>query len=107
ALFWIDFRVGSFDVNRAQHAGRAVTWTSHVNHVEVEHFYDTIQVRIYKGERGAGAPVSEHARFDMFGLQFFTQQRVVLKVDHAEGQIIRGPPKRVQLFQFLITQRRA
>ena len=27
-----------------------------------------------------------------------TQQRVVLKVDHAEGEIIYGPPKRVQLF---------
>ena len=37
-LLWIDFRVGSFDVNRAQHAGRAVTRTSHVNHVKVEHF---------------------------------------------------------------------
>src|SRR4029453_5865852 len=95
SLLWIDFRVGSFNVNRAQHAWRAVTWTSHVNHVEVQQFYDTIQVRIYKGECRAGAPVSKHARFDMFGLQFFTQQRVVLKEDHAQREIIRGPPKRV------------
>src|SRR5215468_8272308 len=58
AFLWINLRVGSFNVNRPQHAGRAVTGTSHVNHVEVELLYDAIQMGIYKGERRTGAPMS-------------------------------------------------
>lgn len=49
-----------------------------------------------EGLTGARAPVSEQAVFDVLGLQWFPQQRVVLEIDHSNRQVVGGPPPGVE-----------
>src|SRR5699024_9332916 len=41
-------------------------------------------------------PVPEQARFDVLTLQRLAQERVVLEVDLAHGEVVRGPPPGVE-----------
>jgi hypothetical protein len=65
------------------------------NHIQVVFFDLPHQVNIGKGQPRARSPVTQQAILDVFGLQGLTQQRVVLKVDHAKHQIIAGAPKSI------------
>jgi hypothetical protein len=44
--------------------------------------------------------VAEEAPFNMLWFQRFSQQRVILKVDHAGSKIITGLPVSMELSQF-------
>jgi len=44
-------------------------------------------------------PVAEEAVFDVFGLEGFFEQRVLLEVDHAESEVVAGGPEGVGLVE--------
>ena len=49
-----------------------------------------------KAEPGRGAPVAEQPRLDVLRPERLAQQRVVLQIDLADGQVVRGPPVGVE-----------
>src|SRR3974390_1983057 len=51
--------------------------------------------------------MSEQAVLDMLRLQRLLQQRVALKINHPESQVITCSPIGMRLSQFLFTQRRS
>src|SRR5271167_511687 len=86
AFFGINFRVRALEIPRPQDPGRAVSRTSHENHVEIEFLNQSVQVDVGESEAGAGAPMSQQAVLDMFRLQRLLQQRIVAEIDHPERQ---------------------
>ena len=93
ALVRVDLRVGAFEIGGAQHARCAVTRARHEDHVEVVALDDAIEMRPHEGEGRARAPVTEQAVLHVLGLQGLLEQRVVLEIDHAHGEIVaRAPP---------------
>ena len=102
AFVRVDLRVRPFQVNRPQHTWRSVSGTGHENHVEIVGLNDAVQVRIYKGESGASALVPEHPIFDVFRFERLTEQWVRLQVDHAQGEIVSGPPECMKLASLFV-----
>jgi len=51
--------------------------------------------------------MAQQAVLDVFRLERFPQQGIVLEINHAQCQIVAGPPKGVGLGQFLGVQRHA
>ncbi len=69
-----------------------MTWPREVDHIDIVILDEPVQVDIDEAQAGRCAPVSEQAGLDMFGAQWFSQQRVILEVDLADGQVIGGVP---------------
>jgi len=84
---------------------RAVSRTGHKDHVQIMRLNDPVQVAIYKGQRRAGAPVTEQTVLDVLGLQRLAQERVGLKVNHAECEVVAGRPKGVNFPRLFFVQR--
>ena len=51
--------------------------------------------------------MSEQPVLDVLRLERFFQQRIVLQIDHAQAQVIAGPPVGIGLAQFLGAERRS
>ena len=102
ALVRIDFRVGAFQVDRSQHAGRTMTRAGHEDGVEIVLVDQPVHVHVAEGQAGAGAPVAEQTILDVLDLQRFLQERIVLQVDHAGGEIAAGMPIGIDEFQFIL-----
>ena len=66
-----------------------------VERVQVALADDPVQVGVEQVQPGRRAPVPEQSRLDVLGAQRLAQQRVVEQVDLADGQVVRGPPVRV------------
>jgi hypothetical protein len=77
-----------------------VAWTGHVQRVEVTLLDDLVHVRVKQVQPRRRPPVPEQPRFDVFGLQRLSQQRVVQQIDLPDRQVIRRSPVRVEQFQF-------
>ena len=106
ALVRVDLRVGAFEIGRPEHARRAVARSGDEDHVEIVLDDQPVQVHPHERQRRARAPVTEEAVFHVLGLQRLPQQRVVLQVDHPDGQVVARPPEGVHPFELLRRQRR-
>src|SRR5262249_25561017 len=87
----INFGVGAFQIHRSQHARGAMPWSSQENRVEVVLLNKTVQMDVSEAQTRTGAPVAEQSILDLLSLQRFTQQRIVLQINHAHGQVIARP----------------
>ena len=68
-----------------------------VNHAARD---DSVEVDVDEIQSGRRAPMSEQAGFDVLALE----QRVVVQINLADGQIIGRPPIGIQLSQRIRTQ---
>ena len=65
ALVRIDLGVGTFQINRRQHARRTVSGAGQKDGVEVVLVDQAIQMNISEAQAGTGSPVAQQARFDV------------------------------------------
>ncbi|OPZ67628.1 MAG: hypothetical protein BWY83_02559 [bacterium ADurb.Bin478] len=95
----IIFAVGAFEKNVGHQRRTAVPRTGDVDHAQVAFFDNAVQVHIDEIETRRGTPMAEKPRFNVFRLQRFAQQRIVVQVNLADGKIIGRPPVGVDFFQ--------
>src|SRR5690554_3727384 len=74
----IDLGIRALEINRGQHARRAVTWTSDKNRVEVVLVDEPVEMNIGETQARTGTPMAEQALLDMIELQRLPQQGIVL-----------------------------
>ena len=65
-----------------------------VDHVGVGVADEPVEVDVDQAQAGRRAPVAEQPRLDVLRPQRLAQQRVVLQVDLADGQVVGGAPVR-------------
>ena len=99
ALVRIDLGVRPLQVSRPEDAGRAVSWSGHEDHVEIELDDQPVQVYPDERQRRAGAPVAEQTVLHVLGGQRLAQERVVFEIDHPDRQVVTRPPIGVHLFE--------
>ena len=93
----IDLAVSALEI-RVAHDGRAaVPGAGDVNHVEVVLFDDPVQVHVNKVLPGGRAPVSQQHVLHIRERQRPLQQRIVVKINLADRQIVGGAPVGVHL----------
>ena len=64
-----------------------------------------IAVSVDEIQAGRGAPMSQQARLDVFDAQRLGQQRICVKIDLSDGEIVRGAPIGVDLAKFFTGER--
>ena len=101
ALIRIDLRVRAFEIGGTKHARGAVTRTGHEDHVQVVALDHAIEMRPHERERRARAPVAKQAVLHVVGLQGLLEQRVVLEIDHSDGEVVARAPPGVDQAQLL------
>ena len=79
-----------------------MTGTGHIDHVRVVLVDQPVGVGPDEGLPWAGSPVSEKPRLDVLRPQGFPQQRVVLQVDHSDGQVVGRAPVGVEKLQLFL-----
>jgi hypothetical protein len=77
--------------------------TGEENHVEVVFLDLAREVGINEGQTGTGAPVTQETILNVLGLERFTEQRIVLKIEHTEDEVRASSPEGVGLLKFLGT----
>ncbi len=95
----IDLAVGALEIGVAHDGRAAVPRTGDVNHVQVVFLNNAVQVHVDKVLPGGGAPVTQQHMFHIRERQRPLQQRIVVKIDLPDREIIRGPPIGVHLPQ--------
>jgi hypothetical protein len=96
ALVRIDLRVGALEVHGPEDAGRAVSGAGDEDHVEVVAADEPVQVHVHEAQPRARAPVTEEPVLHVIRLERRLQQRVVLEIDHPDGEVVARPPVRVE-----------
>ena len=92
----VDLAVGALEVGVGDEAGAAVAGAGDVDRVEVARPDRAVEVRVDEVQAGRRAEVPEQARLDVARLERLAEQRVVEQVDLADGEVVRGPPVRVE-----------
>ena len=100
----IDLAVSPLEVGVGDQAGPAVPGPGDVDHVQVVLGDQPVQVGVDEVQARRGPPVAQEPRLDVLLGQGLLQQRVVVEVDLADGQVVRGPPVRVHEREFLVRQ---
>ena len=95
----VDLRIRPFQVHVGQDRGPAVAGAGEVDHIGVGLSDQPIQVEVDEAEPGRRAPVPEQARLDVLGPERLAQERIVLKVDLADRQVVRGAPVGVEVLE--------
>ena len=95
----VELGVGAFEVGVGDEAGTAVAGAGDVDHVEVVLLDDAIEVDVDEILAGGGAPVAEEAFFDILEFEGLFEERVVVEVDLANGEIVGGAPVGVDFFE--------
>src|SRR5438477_12645140 len=103
----IELAVGAFQVGVRHQAGPAVARASDKDHVQFVLLDDAINVNVDEVEAGRGAPVTEKPRLDVLQLQRLEEQGIVIEVDLADRQVIRGAPVGIHLLEQRRCQGRA
>ena len=95
----IDLAVGALEV-RVAHDGRAaVPGAGDVDHVEVVFLDDPVQVHVDEVLPGGRAPVSQQHVLHVRERQRPLQQRIVVKINLADRQIVGGAPVGIHLVE--------
>ena len=103
----VDLGVGALEVHVGDDRGPAVAGPGQVDHVRVGLAHEAVQVRVDEREARRRAPVAEQPRLDVRGRERLPQQRIVPQIDLADGQVVRGPPVRVEESDLLGRHRHA
>ena len=93
----VDLAVSPLQVHVADQRRPAVAGSRDVDHVQVIFLDDPIQMDVEEVLPRSGPPVAQQPRFDVLELQRLAQERVVIKVDLADREVIGGPPVGVHL----------
>ena len=93
--------VGTFQIRVGHDARSAVPRANHINHVQITLDDGAVQVDVEKVQTGCRTEVAEQPWLDILNCQRLLEQRIVLKVDLAHGQIVGGAPVGVHLVQHL------
>ncbi len=88
--------VGALEIGRGDQAGAAVPGTGDVHGVQPALDDGPVRVGVEEGQARGGAPVPEQPRLDVLALQGLAQQRIVLEVDLADREVVRGAPPGVE-----------
>ena len=78
-------------------ARAAVARASDEDDVQVSLPDEAVQMHVDEVQAGRGAPMAEQAGLDVQGSERPGQERVVVEIDLAYGQVVRGPPVGVQI----------
>ena len=97
----IDLAVGALEVDRREHARRAMPGAGEEDHVEVVFADDPVEVGIDEAQAWTRAPVAEQPALDVLGAQRLVQERIVAQVDHARGEVVARTPEAVRACQLL------
>ena len=101
----IDFAVGSFEPGIGHQGRAAMTGTGDVKHAEVAGPDQPVEVDVNEIEAGGGPPVTEQPGLDVLFGQWLLEQRVRVKIDLPDGQIVRCPPIGVRKGKLGLRQR--
>src|SRR5206468_3470635 len=86
----IDLAVGSLEVGVRDQARPAMPGTGDVEHVQVVLLDQPVQMDVDEVQTWRGPPVAEKPWLDVLLGQWLLEQRVVIEVDLADRQVIRG-----------------
>jgi len=95
----INLIVGAFKVSISHQRRAAVSGTGDVKHVQVMLLDDPVQMHIDEILARRRAPVSDHQRLHVRELQRSLQQRIVVKINLADRQVVGGAPVGVHLVE--------
>ena len=100
----IDLAVGPFQIGVGDQRRPAVAGTGDEDHVEVARPDQPVQVRVDEVQARRRAPMPEQPRLDVVTGERLPQKRVVVQIDLADRQEVRGPPVGIQQFLLLDMQ---
>src|SRR5699024_10463993 len=88
----VDLGVGPLQVDGGDQRRTAVPRTGQVDHLGLALADEPVEMDIDEAESWRGAPVPEQARLDVVRLQRAFEQRVLLQVDLADGEVVGRLP---------------
>lgn len=88
----VNLAVGAFQVRIGDQGRTTVPRPDDIDHVQVVFLDDPVQVDIEEVEAWRGSPVAKEARLDVRPRERFPQEGVVVQVNLANRQVVRGPP---------------
>ena len=91
----VDLAVGPLEIGVRDQRRPAMPGAGDVDHVEVVFLDQPVQVDVEEIEARRRSPMPEQPRLDVLFGQRLLQQRVVVEIDLADRQIVRGAPVRV------------
>ena len=91
----IDLAVGAFEPGVGDDARPAMAGTGDVDHVEIVAADQPVEVDVDEVQPRRGAPVAEQARLDVLLGERPAQQRIVVEIDLADGEVVGGAPPRI------------
>ena len=97
--------VSSFQVRVSHQTRSAMTRPGYINNVEIEFLDQPVEMNVDEIQAGRGAPMAQQPRLNVLQRKRLAQQRVIVEINLADGEIIRGAPIRVYLLQFFGGQR--
>jgi hypothetical protein len=95
----VDLTPGALQVHVADDRRATVAGSGDVEHIEVVRLDDPVQVHVDEVLPGRRAPMADHQRLHVRERQRLAQQRVVVEVDLADGDVVGGAPVRVHARQ--------
>ena len=96
--------VRSFEPGIRHHSGPAVPGPADVNHVDVMLLNDAVAVDVDEIQAWSGAPMTQQPWLDVVQPQRLREQRVVIEVDLADGQVVGGAPVSIDLTEIFLGQ---
>jgi len=84
--------VRAFEICIGDHAWTTVARATHVHRIQVTLHDGAIQVHVHEIEARRGAPMAKQPGLDVFALQRLAEQRVVIEIYLADGQVIGRAP---------------
>ena len=95
----IDLAVGALQVSIGDQCRTTVTGTGDVEHVEVALLDHPVQMHVDEVLARGRAPVPHHQGLHVRQLQRLSEQRIVVEVELADGEIVGGPPVGVHFLE--------
>ncbi len=99
------FGITTFEIRARIQRRTAVSGTGNINDIRIVFFDQPIQMNVDEVLSRGSSPVPEQSRFDLFGLERFSQQGILEEVDLTDAQVIRGAPVAVHLVEHVRRQR--
>src|SRR5262249_13841808 len=88
ALVRVNLGIGALQVGGPQYARRAVAGAGQKDRVEVVLVDEAVEVNVNEAQTGTRSPVSQQAMLDVLYRQRLAEQRIVLQINHPDGEII-------------------
>src|SRR5262249_29044109 len=92
----IDLAINSLKVSVGHQTRSAVARPGDVDHVEIVFLYHSVQMSIDKIETWRGSPVSQQPGFDMLFGQGLLEERVIIKINLPDREIVRCAPVSIE-----------